>query len=363
MSAVVFLLGSGDVGLRIADGLLRQGGVRRLVLADINATRVAEDIAMLACCHDVAVTFEEVDGLDTSVLGRLIRKIAPDLIIQTASLINPWTIIGRDHPVAKALNAAGIGIQLPAQLPIVMSLMQAVNDLGLDIAVANVSMPDFIHPILATKGLAPTVGLGNASIIHLRAAAALKRRQPESGTGEPSHVRVIGHHKQVYEVMRATPPDDPENRVRVYVGDAGQRDDELAYEGMPFSPGPIYNVITAASALPVLGALLPDAQPRRFSVPGLQGLPGGYPATIEHDTVTLDLPDGVDLDRAIAINERIGTLDGVAGIGSDGSVQFTQTAQAAVRDIDPGLTEPLDPWNMAQRTERLLKIITDMSPV
>ena len=37
MSATVFVLGGGDVGLRIAEGLLCHGGVRRLIVADADA--------------------------------------------------------------------------------------------------------------------------------------------------------------------------------------------------------------------------------------------------------------------------------------------------------------------------------------
>ena len=363
MTANVLLLGCGDAGLLIADGLLRQGGVGRLVLADFNAGRVGRSVAMLACCHDAAVAFEEVDGRDRAALATLIRKVRPDLVIQAASLVSPWSIIGRDHPVAGAIGAAGIGIQLPGQLPVVLNLMQVIRDLGRNIPVANLSMPDIIHPILATRGLAPTIGLGNVSIQHLRVLAALKARREASPAGRAPLVRLIGHHQQVYGVMQATPPDDPANRVRVYLGEAGERDDGLAYEGTPFPPGPVYNVITAAAALPVLGALLPEAVPRRFSAPGPLGLPGGYPVTIDQGEVALDLPAGVDPDEAVAFNHRIGRLDGVAEIGPDGAVRFTGAAEAAVRDVDPCLAEPLDPWNLADRTGRLLQIIRDMGPV
>ena len=360
MGAAVLLVGSGDVGLKIADGLLRQGGVERLTLSDINAKRVAQDLAMLDCCHEAFISFEQINALDARELEKLLRKVRPDLIIQAASLISPWSIIGRDHPTAKALNAAGIGIQLPAQLPIVMNVMHVVRDLGWMIPVANVSMPDFIHPILATRGLEPTIGLGNVSILHLRTMAALKQRRESVKTDSESLIRVIGHHKQVYDVMQATPPDDTQNRVWVYVGENGQRDDGLAYMGTPFPPGPIYNVITAASALPVIGALLPNAEPRRFSAPGPEGLPGGYPVRIDQGTVTLDLPTGVELIDARAFNQRMGVLDGVAEIDPDGIVHFTQAAAVAVRKIDPRLAETLDPWNLKDRTRRLCDIISDM---
>ena len=54
---------------------------------------------------------------------------------------------------------------------------------------------------------------------------------------------------------------NPALAARVYLGEPGERDDSLAYEGTPFAPGPLYNVITAAAALPVLTALLPGAPP------------------------------------------------------------------------------------------------------
>ena len=281
MGAKVLLIGSGDVGLKIADGLLRQGGIRHLVLSDISVERSAVAIAMLNSCHQALVSFAEVNALDSAALEQLLRQTKPDLIIQAASLISPWSIIGRDHPTAKALSAAGIAIQLSMQLPIVINLMQIMRELGWTIPVANLSMPDLIHPILETRGLAPTIGLGNVSILHLRAMAAWKQREHSAVLREEPLIRVIGHHRQVYDVMQASAPKDDQYRVQVYIGEEGERDDDLCYRGLPFPPGPVYNVITAASALPVLGALLPGATARRFSAPAPFGLPGGYPVKIE----------------------------------------------------------------------------------
>ena len=79
--------------------------------------------------------------------------------------------------------------------------------------------------------------------------------------------------------------------------------------------------------------------------------------------MALDLPAGVDLEQAIAFNHRLGALDGVADIGADGAIRFTQAAEAAVRDLDPSLAEPLDPWSMAERTERLLRLVAEMGPI
>lgn len=360
MSAVVFVLGGGDVGLRIADGLLRQGGIGRLIVADVGAARVEPSVAMLDCCHDAVVQFEHLDGEDRQALERALRSARPDLIVQAASLISPWAIIGRDHPTAQALNSAGIAVQLPAQIPIVLTLMRAVREAGIEAAVANVSMPDIVHPILATQGLAPTVGLGNVSIVLLRAMAAQKDRHPQVQADARPLIRVIGHHKHVYGVMQARPPEAGTDGARVYVGEEGRRDDALAYEGTPVPIGPAYNVITAAAALPVLTALLPGAEPVRFSAPAPNGLPGGYPVRIEEGAVAPDLPQGVNLSEAIAFNQRMGEADGLAEIADTGRVSFTQRAVTAVREIDPHLADPFDPWRDTDRTARLLEVVRAM---
>lgn len=369
MSAVAFILGGGDVGLRMADGLLRQvghlhqGGLRRLIVADADVARVGPAVAMLDCCHGAAVDFEPLDGGDPRALERALRAARPDLIVQAASPISPWAIIGRDHPVARALGSAGIALQLPAQLPIVHTLMRVVREAGIAAPVANVSMPDFVHPVLATRDLAPTVGLGNASILLLRARAAQKRRAPDLEAGARPLLRVIGHHQQVYGVMQAQPPEDEALRTRVYVGEEGRRDDALAYEGTPAPTGPSYNVITAAAAIPLLAALLPGAAPLRFSAPAPEGRPGGYPVRIEAGALSLDLPEGVDLDEAVAFNRRLGAEDGLAEIAGTGQVRFTERAEAAVRDLDPRLAEPFDPWRGEERTRLLLETVRAMGPL
>ncbi len=369
MSAAVFVLGGGDVGLRMADGLLhlagpaQDGGIRRLVVADSDQGRVAPAVAMLDGCHAAAVDFAPLDAGDPRALERALRAARPDLIVQAASPISPWAIIGRDHPVARALASAGIALQLPAQLPLVATLMKVVREAGLAAPVANVSMPDLIHPVLATLGLAPTIGLGNASILLLRAKAAQKHRDPDLHPGARPLLRVIGHHNQVYGVMQACPPEDESLRARVYIGEEGRRDDALAYEGPPVPTGPAYNVITAAAALPLLAALLPGAAPLRFSAPAPEGLPGGYPVRIEDGTVSLDLPAGADLEEATAFNRRLGAEDGLAGMAATGEVTFTEKAQAAVSHIDPRLAEPFDPWDGEARARLLLETVRAMGPL
>jgi hypothetical protein len=353
MDASVVIIGAGDAGLKMAAGLVQSGRLRRLTLAGLCQGRGPAAAGLLASLGECPVAFVELDGTRQGEIEALLRREKPDLLVQSASLVSPWLAIGRRDPVAQALAAAGLGVQLPAQLPVLTAVMQAVRTVDFTGPVANLSLPDVTHSVLQGRGLAPTIGLGNVSMQLLRVRSALMA----DTQGEVPLIRLVGHHKQVYGVMTAAPPADPALRVRVYLGEAGDRADDLAYQGFPLPPSVDYNVVTAASALPVLLALLPGANPLRFSAPAPEGLLGGYPVRIDGGAVTLDLPPGAELNEIVAFHRRLGRGDGIEAIAEDGTVTFTDEAKAAVAEIDPALTEPLAPEEVPARYERLARLL------
>jgi len=363
MGASVLIIGAGDAGLKMAAGLVQSGRLGRLTLADLGHGRGPAAAGLLASLGECPVDFVELDGTRQGDVEDLLRRVGPDLLVQSASLVGPWSTIGREDPAAQALAAAGLAIQLPAQLPVLTSVMRAVRAVDFSGPVANLSLPDITHPVLRGRGLAPTIGLGNVSMQLLRVRAALRAKAVEEAaeTQAPPRlplIRLVGHHKQVYGVMTAAPPEDPEARVQVYLGEEGTRADDLAYLGYPLAPSIDYNVVTAASALPVLLALLPGAEPLRYSAPAPRGLPGGYPVRIADGEVGLDLPPGAELDEIVAFHRRIGRGDGVEEIAEDGTVTFTEAAKAAVAGLDPALAEPLSPDQVATRFQLLARHIT-----
>jgi hypothetical protein len=188
-------------------------------------------------------------------------------------------------------------------------------------------------------------------MILLRARAALRAAEPDAA--DLPLLRALGHHSQLSDVMQAHEPDDPAARARVYVGEAGRLDDGLAYLAPPLAPSLRYNYVTAASAIPVLLALLPGAAPLRWSTPSPGGLPGGYPVRIDRGSVTLDLPPGVTEDQAIVFSKQQALADGVERIGDDGTVYFTDACREAVADVDPGLAGPLEIGDLEERAARL----------
>jgi hypothetical protein len=206
--------------------------------------------------------------------------------------------------------------------------------------------------VLHALGLAPEVGIGNATMILARVRAALR----DQGAPTPL-ARVLAHHAHVTPVILASPPEDPADRPRVFIGEAGEAADHLAFVGPPLASDRSLNALSAASGLPLLRALLPGAPALRTSAPGPRGLPGGYPVRVEAGRVELDLPSGLALAAAVEAQRRWARRDGVERIEPDGTVLFTEQARHALARIDPRLAEPLAPHDARARCERLLSAL------
>ncbi len=354
-TARVLILGPGDMGADIARGLAASGRVAAITLAGLSQGTGPDAVGLIASCYDVTARFEAADCTDLEFVSGLIERARPDVIVQCASLLSPWALYGRTDPAARAMSAGGLGLALPFQLPVLLATMRAVRRIGFTGPVANLSFPDVTNPVLARLGLAPTCGLGNVTMQLLRTRGALRTRLGPDAV--LPLLRLIGHHNQVYGVMRAEPPADEDDRVRVCLGEEGTRDDALAYEGHPFAAGVLYNRVTAAAVVTTVLALLPGAPPTRLSVPAPQGLPGGYPVRISGGAIEIDLPPGVDLAEAIAWNERQGRRDGVESIADDGTVTFTDEARAAVAGVADWLAEPLHPDEALERAGRIRALL------
>ena len=352
--ARVLIIGTGDMGSRFAAGLAASGRVRELVLTDVSPD-VGLSAATVASAHDCIVRAESFDARQQGEVEDLLRRVQPDLVVQAASLQSPWALVGRDDPVAGAIAAAGLALRLPLQLPVLLSVMQAVREVGYTGPVCNISLPDLTHPILHKIGLAPTIGLGNVSMLLLRVRAALRAgRGPDA---DLPLLRLVGQHHHVYEVMESAPPPDPSSGPMVWLGEEAERQDHLVYGAAPIAPSIRYNAVTAAAALPVLLALLPDADPLRWSTPAPFGLPGGYPVRISGGRIELDLPAGVDLADCTALCLRSARGDGLDRIDDDGTVHFTAEAMGAVADVAADLGEPLLLTDLDRRAGRLLELL------
>lgn len=352
MGGSVLIIGLGDLGRRIAAGLAVRAEVDGLLLAGRDAEAGPPFAALLAACGVTRVRFTGLDAGDPSSVESLLRRERPDVVVQCASLLSPWHLSSNPGPVSDALRSAGFAAQLPAQLPLLLNLMQSARAADFRGAIVNCSFPDVTHPVLACLGLAPTVGTGNVSMIRARVCAVLRGRGAAA-----SETRVLAHHAHVTPVMLSAPPEEGKTRPRVYLGAGGERADELAYAGPPLRSDPSLNALAAASALPVIRALLPGAAPLHTSAPGPLGLPGGYPVVIDEGRVRLDLPAALSLEEALDFQRQSARLDGVEAIAEDGTVFFTEATREILRGLHPALAEPLPPSEAPSRFQLLRTVL------
>ncbi len=353
----VLIIGLGDLGQRYA-GALAAEGAADLVLAGGGKGKGAATAALIESSHGVAARYHALDGTRQSDVEALLRAERPDLVLQCGSLASPWTLLAGDEPRIKTMRSAGTAVQLCSQLPILHAVMAAARSVDLKAPIANLSWPDGTNPIMAKLGLAPDLGLGNATMICGRVKAALRRDARARGA-DPSAiplVRVIGDSSTLWPVLSATSPADGRG-CRVYLGEEGRRDDAWAYKEHPLESGVHLNALTCASSMDVVRALLPGGAPTRASCPGVRGLPGGYPIAAADQRITFDLPPGVSLDDATAFNASLLAVNGIARIEDDGTVIYTAAAQRIMADIDPVLAEPLVPSRAKDRFPRLIEAI------
>jgi len=350
--ATILIIGAGDLGLRISVGLSNDPLVREIVIAG-RRQRGSQAAALLNDSSECPVRFRIADALNRSEIERLLKQLRPDLVIQCASLLSPWYISGRDSPAAAALRCAGFAAQLPAQLPIVRSVMEAVREVGFNCPVVNCSFPDLTHPILKCAELAPTIGAGNAAMIWRRIRSALRSLNSES----VPLVRVVAHHVHVTSCILSQPPQSGSPRPRVFLEDSGRPAHDIAYMAPPLTSDRSLNALSAASSLPVIRSLLPGGAALRISTPAPFGLPGGYPVRIGDGVIDLDLPDGVELDEVIRFQHSCGRMDGVERILPDGTVAFTEEFRAIITPFSREMAEPLAPQDCLTRFQILKSVL------
>ncbi len=340
------MIGTGDLGRRIAERLSVGGTAARILFAGRDAARAAPLAALLDACGDCVVSFTELDALDQAACERLLRAARPDVVVQAACHISPWRVAAVEAPRARRVVRAGFAAQLPFQIPCVRTVMMAAREIGYAGPVVNCSYPDATNSMLAAEGLAPTVGIGNVGMMQARVEAALRRE----GAAAPL-VRLLAQHGQTVSVVTHEPL-APGLRPLVFVGEEGARRDELAYRGEPIPWSIDTNALAAAAAVRAIRALLPDGEPARVSVPGPLGLPGGYPVRLSRGSVDLDLPPGVSLEESVRYQLDVGRLDGLAEL-REGVAVWTPELADLLRDLDPELAAPLDARGAMARARRL----------
>lgn len=335
----VLTVGLGGVGGWVLELLARTEGISYIVGADVNEEWGQRKIynaasgAMLQGYYP-RLEFVRIDLQDVEATAETIARLQPQLIFNCATLQTWWLRKTLSPEIADRLGEAGSGPWLPTHLALSRKLMLALRASDWQGHVINSGIADISNVVLAKRGLAPTIGLGNIDLLMspLRMGVAKRLDVPVRNVS----VYAVWHHYHT-TYFRHHPSGAPDYFLRLMVGDqdvTGQFDTglllhEVSRDRFSGEPG---NPVVAASGIKNALALLRDTGLLTHS-PGPQGLPGGYPVRLSASGAEVVLPVGVTMEQALAYNRAGQRGDGIERIEADGTVIYTDKAVQIVKEV------------------------------
>jgi len=334
---------AGSVGRSALDFLARTPGVDKIVATDIDQDRgICAVSATTAGASHLGnypkIEFLKLDLTNEQETANVLKKIEPDVILHTGSLYTSSTYYKPLHQIMKKL---GVKFARPAHtiakdVFLIYKLMKTVKNAGIDTHVLNVSFPDNTIPALAKIGLAPTSGMGNASLIldAVRNVVAHKLAVPMRNVS----VTMIAHHAFCMNPPGTVPY---YARIRLLEEDITSKlnVDELVGEAQRQIYGPGWSVIdivnahTAAQGARIASAIANDTGEVIYA-PGVDGTPGTLPARFDANGARIVMPPGISREKAQELFEQGLKIDGVDRYEKDGTIVFTE---ATVQILEEGL--------------------------
>ncbi len=281
--------------------------------------------------HYPRISVTAMDLANIEATSARIDKIRPDIIFNATTLQSWWVITKLQQSAFHRLDRARGGIWTPMHMVLIRRLMKAVRNCNSRAVVINASYPDVVNAALAAEGLAPSVGIGNVAnaVPGVRLAAAdLLNVSPAKVT-----VRFFTHHYLSYRMPSTGVTDDAPYHLRILVDGRDIGEGALDHSTLfklvagkfRRTKGLAGQAVTASSAVAVIEAAAAGAG-TVVHAPGPIGLVGGYPVRFAPDGFLVELPEGLTLDQAVAVNRLAQRFDGINEVADDGTVSFTQEA-------------------------------------
>jgi hypothetical protein len=357
----VLIIGLGGVGSWALELLARTEGMSYLVGADFNedwGQRKVNTVAsgILLQGYYPHLEFVRIDLQDVDATAEIIDRLQPRLIVNCATLQTWWVRYRHLSPdKAKRLGEAGSGPWLPTHMALARKLMLAIRACGWQGHVINSGFADSSNMVLAKRGLAPTMGLGNIDlrVPGIQMAVAERLNVPLRNV----KVYAVFHHYHLRCFRNPPPGGVPPYFLRVMVGDhdvTGQFDtDRLVKELPPVLGAKHGDPVVASSGVKNVLALLRNTGLLTHTN-GPQGLPGGYPVRVSAAGAEVFLPVGITLEEAVAINEAGQRGDGIERVEDDGTVIYTDKAVQIMKEVLDYDLAPLKFDDCDERAEELV---------
>jgi len=340
----IVIIGSGSLATGTAYSLsqVTKSRLRITIIgrSEKKISRISLNANARAACLGTTATFSPLGISEFTALAfsRALRPLKPKVILLAASLQSPWETATGQTAWTKLLTEGGFGITLPLQLALAVELSRGAA--ASSAAIVNAGYPDCVNIVLHRLGLRVTCGIGNAAIVEsfCRAQVGAKGQ----------NVKVIGHHGHLRAWLTGeASPSVP----RVWV--KGKERDSRRLSPNLGSIDEELNIVTSSTAARVLMSLL-TREVLHVSIPGVAGLPGGYPFLLRNGKFSLELPRGITLEEAIAHNKAGERLD---GLDVDSSIRFVGNARNSLVAVGCEFAEGFDlaDWQSARDKMILLR--------
>ena len=358
----VMITGLGGTGGAALEILARMPDVGDIVVCDAKDQGKKIATAVSGANHlgfYPRVTFERVDLMDTERAAAVIAVAAPVVILNCTALM-PWygrKLLDLPADVEAAMKSSGVAGWLPTHVCIAQKVMLAVRRSGVNTRVINLSFPDAVNAILHRQNLGPVMGAGNADLLIPNLQREVARQM--KGHERDVQVLLVAHHALTGLQSTDTPESMPYHIQVLHKGvditDDVSIGDLLYRASQDRLPGTLMDLLVASSLVKNAMAIVRDSHLLTFA-PGPCGLIGGYSVKISRDCVEVNLPDGITMQEAIALNERAQERDGISEILEDGTVVLTEKAWRGMKEATGYDMEAFHPEDACRRAKELIEL-------
>lgn len=269
----------------------------------------------------------------------VLNTLAPDFIFSSLSYWAWWKNTEEfSDSLSQNLAKTELGPWLPMHLAPTYKLLRAVEKSSVinPDQVINAAFPDVVNPLLSACDLGPLCGIGNiannvpmmkqvvsekllcsVADIDIRFTAAHYISNKLSRLGHVNNAPfLLEIHKNDKDVSAEINP------LEVFADIAEYYNRKSGKDGQH---------VTAASAAYVLLSILDQKNYETLHVPGVLGLPGGYPVSFNKGTFSIKTAKNKTLEDHIEINRQGLKYDGIEKIDG-GTVFFTDHHMAIMKE-------------------------------
>lgn len=330
--ADIVICGTGNFAARILFDLAATGS-RGLSLAIVGRDR--DRLAWLrtganarAAMFETGVKIMDyaLAALSTAAVNDLLRKLTPQLVVNTASIQGGRVANDRPDRWTQLVREAGLGISAVLQAKLSFDIATAVSDLAPAAAFVNCCYPDVVNPMLAAARLPITSGIGNVAILAHAFAGQL-------GEGN-ERIQMLAQHAALSAFRKRAEERQGVAPLRLWIDGREIFDVYARFPDIKLSSEPVIDV-SGGSGVPFFIALI-EGRNWRGHLPGPNGLSGGYPVRLASKRLELDLPEGLGFDEAVGWNRRFEEANGVV-VAESGYVRYTGRVEAALASVSPDL--------------------------